>query len=145
MAPKKSNEEIFRDLDRLIEHYGIDLSGPEKLAWKVLLYALRDGRVRLPPKRRPPRKRGPHPKWTGEEGLELVEAVEAVQRDELGQGRSISIENAIKELQPQCPAKWGGYDPDVLRRRYYEAKLFWNYARRLLAPYFGSAENSWPN
>jgi hypothetical protein len=137
MAPK-SDEEIFRALCALADQYGIDLSDPERER-KVLFFALRDGRVRLPSGR----KRGRRSTLKGSFGLELVEAVEGVQREGLGQGRSISQEDAIEALRTQFPDKWGSHEPDTLKRRYYEAKHIWNYATRLFARFSqGSAENS---
>jgi hypothetical protein len=148
MAPKspKSNEEAARDLVRLIKHYGISDDNPERLHSKVLYHVLRDGRVRLPPKREPRPKRGRPPQWTAEKGLELVNDVEHIRARKLRSEaartgeplrslKRMGVAAAIRELQTRYPEKWGGYRADDLRKRYYEAKRVWNYARRLHAPF----------
>jgi hypothetical protein len=128
-------------IDRLIEHYGIKqppvpaepearIRWLERLHSKVLYHVLRDGRVRLPSGRKRGRPLTPR-SVKGSFGRELVEGVEAVQREGLRQGRSISQEDAIEGLRAQFPEKWGSHEPDTLLRRYQEAKHLWDYTRRL--------------
>jgi hypothetical protein len=138
MAPK-SKEEIFRDLARLADHYGIDLSVPERW-WNLLYSVLRDGLVQFPPKRRPPRPRGRPPEWTAEKGLELVNAVEHIRaekaRNEAAKTgkplKEMGVAAAIRVVQTRFPEKWGGYHADDLRKRYYEAKRVWNLGKRFV-------------
>jgi hypothetical protein len=143
--PPKSSEQITHALVRLLVHYGIAVSDEQSLQ-KVLMYALRDGRVRLPPKHRVPRKRGAPPKWTAELGFELVDAIEHIRMEQmrreaaktrkpLGSLKEMKVTTAIKVLQTRFPEKWGDYHPDELRKRYYDARRVWGYARRLFAKF----------
>jgi hypothetical protein len=129
--PKRTPEEIRRDLDRLLEHYGIALSDDQSLQ-KVLFYALRDGLVRLPPKRRVSRKRGRPPEWTERE-QELFNDIDRVREEKarnkavetgrpLRSVRRMGIVAAIKLLQTRFPETWGDYGADDLRKRYYNAR-----------------------
>jgi hypothetical protein len=77
----------------------------------------------------------------GKLGLELVEAVEKLQRQggvrRTGPAMRFkpkkSVPEAIKELRIRDPDKWGSYDLVDLQKRYYEAKKYWGYHRRLIA------------
>jgi hypothetical protein len=40
--------------------------------------------------------------------------------------RNLSISAALKKLQDQDPKKWGRYDLNDLRKRYDEARKFWD-------------------
>jgi hypothetical protein len=154
-AKRKSATDTTRVIARLFDLYGIDRSLDRDRSLdgdryeRALSYAARDGLLRLP------HKRGAPSKWKGKLGLELVQAVEALQAragpvipkntsklalqdtiESLRAGRApairlkpLSIPKAIRALQDQYPDKWGAYYD--LEKRYYEAKKTWNYARRL--------------
>ena len=44
----------------------------------------------------------------------------------------ISVDEAIGKLRDRFPDRWGRYPFDSLKKRFYEAKREWTYARRLL-------------
>jgi hypothetical protein len=124
-------------LAQVYDHYGLDRSRERDRsqdgdrAEEALYRAARDGLLRPPP-----RKRGAPLKWQGEFNLELVEAVESVQREERPRLRGpamritpISVADAIEILRKQD--KWKRFSAESLKKRYFEAKREWTYFRRL--------------
>ena len=134
--PPLSATETVRIIARLFDRYGIDRrpdrdrSRDSERFERVLLYAVRDGLIRLPP------KRGAPSKWQGKLGLELVEAVEAYRMANpiirKGAPKLMSLAKAIRALREQHPDKWGEYLSDDLEKRYHEAKKTWSYVNRLM-------------
>lgn len=119
---------------RLFDLYGIDRRlnrDRSRDGWRfgyVLQCAVRDGLLRLPP------KRGAPSKWQGKLGLDLVEAVEAYRTPIIRKGapKLMSLAKAIRALREQHPDKWGQYLSDDLEKRYHEAKKTWSYVNRLM-------------
>jgi hypothetical protein len=137
--PRKSKTplsptETVRVIAQVYDHYGLDRSAARdrgREAEMALWRAAQDGLLRPPP-----RKRGPALKWPGELSLELVEAVESVQREEPPRvrgpaKRAITFNEAIGKLRDRFPDRWGRYPFDSLKKRFYEAKREWTYFRRL--------------
>ncbi len=139
-----SAKETVRIIARLFDLYGIDRRlkrDRSRDGWRfeyVLHCAVRDGLLRLPP------KRGAPSKWKGKLGLELIEAVENIRganpiRLAVKAGgrlptnlKLMDVAKAIRALREQHPDKWGEYLSDDLEKRYYEAKKAWGYATRLM-------------
>src|SRR5262249_886290 len=131
--PPLSTTETVRLIARLFDLYGIDRGldrdrnrDGERFQW-VLQCAVRDGLVRLPP------KRGAPSKWKGKLGFELVQAVELYQlappltKSKNGGAvlRRVSVAKAIRDLRHRHPEKWGDYESPELQKRYHEAKKIW--------------------
>jgi hypothetical protein len=123
---------------------------------EALWCAVKNGWLQLPKTKKRP---GPPSMWKGRLGLELVQAVEALRMeayqtarntiiDNLNRGKALeaikslwagtglgipirrmSAAKAIATLQDRDPAKWGVRND--LEKRFYEAKKFWGYGRRL--------------
>jgi hypothetical protein len=147
-----SAKETVRAIARLFDLYGIDRSlnrdrSRDGLRYQWALYcAVRDGLLRLPSK-----PGGGTPKWVAAPGLELIEAIESLRaqpiipKDKVARQRaiealragkkprlkSLSIPKAIKALREQYPDKWGTFTTDHLEKRFYEARKFWSYGRRI--------------
>jgi hypothetical protein len=138
-----SAKETVRIIARLFDLYGVDRrfnrdrSGDGWRFEYVLHCAVRDGLLRLPP------TRGAPSKWKGKLGLELIEAVENIQRAPIRSavkaGRRLptnlklmDVAKAIRALRAHHPDKWGEYLSDDLEKRYYEAKKAWGYSTRLM-------------
>jgi hypothetical protein len=134
-------KEIVREIARLFDRYGIDRSpGRDRSCdgerfQQALYLAVSEGLLRVP------HASGASSKWKGKLGLELVEAVETlqVQRGFRRTGPAMrlkptkSVSQAIRELRLQDPDKWEDYLSGDLEKRYYEAKKYWTYPRRLIA------------
>jgi hypothetical protein len=73
----------------------------------------------LPPPFPWPGKAGRPSKWRGRLGFELLEAVEAIRKD-----NGIGIATAIEALCKSSPI-WGKYQRRTLEARYQEARKFW--------------------
>jgi|SRR6516225_9916462 len=139
-----NTKETIRIIARLFDLYGVDRRlnrDRTRDGWwceYVLYCAVRDGLLRLPP------KRGAPSKWKGKLGLELIEAVENIQSADpvrlavKAGGRLptkpklMDVAKAIRALREQHQDKWGEYLSNDLEKRYYEAKKAWSYATRLM-------------
>jgi hypothetical protein len=122
-------------------------SAPADLYLAALMYAARKGWLNVPPL--PGEGRSREGKWKGKLGIELRLAVETeiVKAQDFDEAtvkklrampfkqrqiamralakRNLSISAALEELQKREPEKWGRYDPGDLRKRYDEARKFW--------------------
>jgi hypothetical protein len=121
-----SAKETIRVLAQVYDCYGIDRSPGRDLnqdgfwAEFVLYLAARDGLLRAPGK--PPGRKA-------KVGNELVRDVVFTQlregprlRGRAMRPKLISVDAAIKIVQEQDKDNWGRYDPDDLKRRFYDAK-----------------------
>jgi len=124
-----SAKETVRVIARLFDLYGIDRSlnrdrsrNGERFE-QALYCAVRDGLLRLP------RKRGARSKWTGKLGLELVQAIESLRVPRVPRRKPLSVAKAVEALRERHPKKWAHHLD--LEKRFYEAKKFWSYTRRL--------------
>jgi hypothetical protein len=152
-----SAKETVRVIAGLFDRYGLDHSPNRDRSrdgerFQCALYcAVRDGLIRLPG------KRGPKPKWGGQLGLELIEAVESLRarskptipKNKVALRKAIkslragtlpplkllSVEKAIETLQEKYPQKWGRYHRGHLHKRFYDAKKVWTYVTRLMQFY----------
>jgi hypothetical protein len=128
-----SSDETLSAFVRLLDHYRISGADPDRHS-KLLYCVLRDGLVRLPPKRRMPRPRGRPPQFTAQKEQDLFNDIDHIRekraRNEavatgkpLRSVKRIGIVAAIKLLQTRFPEKWGEHGANDLRKRYYNAKL----------------------
>jgi hypothetical protein len=130
MTAKRLTDEEVRLINRLCDHYGIDVQ-----RFELALYcAFRDGLLR--PKGR---RTGPKKRWRGERGLDLLYAVEELQVQAQRADTTLTVAQALKDLQKKDRKKWG-LEFRSLEKRYYEAKNFWTPKRRL-SLFFNLPEN----
>jgi hypothetical protein len=124
-------------------------SEPNELYLYALMFAARKGWLKVPPV--PGEGRSRVGVWKGgKPGIELLRAVdwEIVKAQDFDEARvrklrampfrerqiamrklakrNLSISAALKKLQDQDPKKWGRYDLNDLRKRYDEARKFWD-------------------
>jgi hypothetical protein len=123
-------------------------SDPADLYRAALMFAARKGWLKVPPL--PGEGRSREGKWKGGKlGIELLRAVEweIVRAQDFDEAtakelrampfkqrqmamrarakRNLSVSAALEELQKREPKKWGRYDFADLRKRYDEARKFW--------------------
>lgn len=88
--------------------------------FKVIFDAVCDGLLKVPDKKGAS-NRGAPSKWKGKLGIELLRAVEIEQYM-----HKSGITKALERVQSQNPQKWDCYNLSDLKKRYYEAKKYWD-------------------
>ena len=124
LSPKRAVEEI----GRLCDHYRLPRNNAN-VAF-ALYRAIAEGRIKIP-RDLHPRGRGRPSIWEGDVGLELVNEVERIRSWGRPGLRKPMTTRIIRALQKHKPAKWGQYDETDLCKRYFEARRYWTWPRRI--------------
>jgi hypothetical protein len=131
LAPKKSShlspEHAVEEIGRLCDHYRLSRNNAN--AMLALHQAIVERLVKIP--RDLKRGRGRPSIWEGDVGLELVNEVERIRSWGRPGLRKPMTTRIIRALQKHKPAKWGQYDETDLCKRYFEARRYWTWPRRI--------------